>query len=34
VSLSSLAQAMNIDEDQVLRLADPDQNPEGDQELG
>lgn len=34
VSLSSLAQALNIDEDQVLRLAQPDQDPDGDQEPG
>ena len=33
-SLSSLAQALNIDDDQVLRLAKLDQNPEGDQESG
>jgi len=34
VSLSSLAQALNIDEDQVLRLADLDQDPDGDQVPG
>ena len=34
LSLSSLAQALNIDEDQVLRLAEPDQDPEDDQEPG
>ena len=34
VSLSSLAQALNIDEDQVLALAEPDPDPDGDQESG
>ena len=34
VPLSSLAQALNIDEDQVLRLAEPDQDPDIDQEPG
>jgi hypothetical protein len=34
VSLSSLAQALNIDEDQVLRLAEPSQGPDIDQGPG
>jgi hypothetical protein len=34
VSLSALAQALDIDEDQVLRLAEPSDNPESDREPG
>ena len=34
VSLSSLAQALNINEDQVLALTEPDDNPESDHEPG
>lgn len=34
VSLSSLAQALKVDEDQVLRLAEPDQDSGSDQESG